>query len=526
MLRLAEDFILDFKKIKADRGSWDSHWSDIAKYFYPNKDDVWGSHSAGEKKVIRVYDGSPGHYNELLASALHSMLTNPAVNWFELTSGDILIDRIPEVRDYLQKVTDSIHQALNNSNFQTQIHEVYMDLGTFGTGVLRVLEDATNIATFTSRPIYDYYIKENHKNIVDTCYTEEELTIRQLEQKYGKDVLDFPEAQMIKKDKDHKFKILHAIVPREDSDVGPKNKKFVSVHIIQDYKRIIHKKGFNEFPYMFPRWTKITTEKYGRSPAMTALPDVLMLNAIMRDTIRSAQKVTDPPLMLTDDGLYGPPNTMPGGLNYRRPGSDEIKPLLTQGQPRIGFELITDVRQRVKEAFFIDQLQLREGPQMTATEVNTRVDDQLRLLGPILGRLHFELLQPLINRMVGIFKRKKLLPDNMPKELETVNLQVHYKSQIAKAQRAAEGMNLDRTLMQIGPLIQMSPEVIDVLNPDAIIRYSSRLNDIPEDILNSEEEVSQKRQYRAEQQKAQQEQQEALAGAEVAQKVAPMMKEG
>ena len=78
-------------------------------------------------------------------------------------------------------------------------------------------------------------------------------------------------------------------------------------------------------------------------------------------------------------------------------------------------EIMQDVRERIKQHFFVDQFQLREGPQMTATEVNTRVDMQLRLLGPLLGRLHFEFLQPMVGRMLQIMSRKGLLPENQKK---------------------------------------------------------------------------------------------------------------
>ena len=40
--------------------------------------------------------------------------------------------------------------------------------------------------------------------------------------------------------------------------------------------------GFKEFPFVVPRYLKASNEIYGRSPAMTALPDVKMLNISSR----------------------------------------------------------------------------------------------------------------------------------------------------------------------------------------------------------------------------------------------------
>ncbi len=49
---------------------------------------------------------------------------------------------------------------------------------------------------------------------------------------------------------------------------------FASCYIEPDNKHEISQSGFNEFPYVVPRYLKASFEIYGRSPAMTALPDV------------------------------------------------------------------------------------------------------------------------------------------------------------------------------------------------------------------------------------------------------------
>ena len=76
--------------------------------------------------------------------------------------------------------------------------------------------------------------------------------------------------------------------------------------------------GFKEFPFVVPRYLKASNEIYGRSPAMTALPDVKMLNEMSKTTIKAAQKQVDPPLLVPDDGFLLPVRTVPGGLNFYR----------------------------------------------------------------------------------------------------------------------------------------------------------------------------------------------------------------
>lgn len=500
-----DSYLKMFKQCKHNRQNWDEHWRDVGRYVIPNKENVWDFNymAKGEKKNLRLYDSSARHYNELLASALHSMLTNPSVQWFELTTGDRDTDMMPEVQAYLQATVRAIHQMLNNTNFQTEIHEVYLDLGCFGTGAMLIDEDDENVINFTSRPIYQFYVMENFKNQIDTFFIEIKMSGRKILQKYGEDNLPEDFLKMCKDKSEKEHMVVMMVCPNEGRDKskkGPDNKAFKSVHILPKQQCIVKRSGFDEFPAVFPRWIKDSMETYGRSPAMKSLPDIKLINAMMKTVIRSAQKIVDPPLMIPDDGFMRF-NTKPGGLNpYRSGTQDRVYPIETRGQVGLGIDLLNEIRARIKESFYIDQLQLREGPQMTATEVNARTDEHLRLLGPILGRLHFELLQPMVARMIGIMKRKKLLPPNPPEALAGRSPQVYFSSQIARAQRIAEGQNFDRYMMSMAGMAEAFPEIMDNFEPDGIARYLAGIYGTPTEVMRKEQDMKGMREQRAQQQ--------------------------
>ena len=518
-----------FGDLRGRRTNWDDHWRDVSKFVLPRKDDVFTqfNKTEGEQKGEAVFDASPRHYNELLASALQSMLTSPNSQWFELTTGDPDLDKLPAVRKYLQQLVRTIHQTLNNTNFNSEIHETYLDLGSFGTGVIRIEPDEDNVLRFHSRPIYEYWIAENNKGEVDTFYTRRELTIRQIIQEFGAKELSPDFLRQHAEDMEKKFEVIEGLMPRKDAkqkSLGPKGLPWASFSFMKENDTMLKESGFHEFPAMFPRWTKISGEMYGRSPSMKSLPDIKMINKMMADTLRSAQKITDPPLMLPDDGVFGRVNTMPGGLNYYRSGTqDRIFPLQTGGQPGVGLEIMADVRNRIKQAFFIDQLQLIEKDRMTATEVSQRTDEHLRLLSPILGRQHFELLQPMIVRIIGIMKRKNMLPDNPPEELLDINLQVFYSSQIAKAQRISEGINFQRFLEAMAPIAQVDPSVVDNLDADAALKFNATIYGVPEEVFRDTQEVKELRGQRAAEEERLRRQQDAAAQAEVINKAGPTL---
>lgn len=487
-----EELIKRYSMMASQRANWDQHWQDVTDYVMPTMNDVYGYRSPGEKKMAKVFDSTAIHANELLASALHGMLTNPSVQWFELSSGDEKLDKISNVRLWLQDAVTRIHNMLNNSNFQTEIHEVYLAQGSIGTSLMRIEEDDEFICRFHARPIFESYIAENNKGIIDTVMRCYKWSARQITQEFGEEALP----ASLKKEKygSREFEIIHSVMPREDDvppelKVTPKGMPFASYYLLKEEKRFISESGFPEFPYVVPRWTKASGEIYGRSPGMKALADIKMVNEAMKTTIRGAQKAVDPPLWLPDDGLVMPIRATPGALNYFRAGTqDQIRPLQTDYRVDIGYQVLNDVRQRIREAFFIDQLQLQEGPQMTATEVMQRTEEKLRLMGPILGRQQFELLRPMIDRVFNIMLRRKQFQP-VPDELKNVLLQVRYSSMIAKAQRTSEAQNITRVIETIAPLVNANPQTMDVFDTDKTARYVSGIYGLPEEILRNEKDM-------------------------------------
>lgn len=515
-----------FDKLKSNRVNWDSHWRDIAEYVIPNKDNVYQFDRApGEKKFNEVYDSTAIHSNELLGSALHGMLTNPTNIFFGLTTGDQALDKNDRVRKWLQDCVRRMHQILNNSNFQTEIHEVYLDLGSFGTGALFIDEDDVDFIRFLSFPIYQMYIDEDYKGSVNTVIRSFKKTIKDLVEEFGEEVFkkDYQLEQTLR-DPHKELEVIHAVGTNSSYNpykLGIDNKPFYSCYVLKDFKIVLREKGYNTFPYAIPRWTKISGEKYGRSPAMKTLPDIKMINQMMKVMIRSAQKIVDPPLMAPDDGIIGSVRTAPGAINYYRAGtSDRIEPLETGARIDFGYQILEDVRTRIRSAFFIDQLQLREGPQMTATEVMQRTEEQLRLLGPILGRQHNELLKPMIDRIFDILLRRGVLPE-IPPELSERKLEVQYSSMIARAQKTSELESLNRLFAVGAPLFQVDQTVVDNLNPDAAIRYIANTLSIPYELIRDEKDVKKLRDLRAQQAQELAEQEAQKAQAEVVQKTAP-----
>ena len=85
--------------------------------------------------------------------------------------------------------------------------------------------------------------------------------------------------------------------------------------------------------------------------AMTALPDVKMLNEMAKTTIKAAQKQLIH-LYNPDDGLLLPVRTVPGGLNFYRSGTrDRIEPLNIGANNPLGLNMENQRRDAIEILF-------------------------------------------------------------------------------------------------------------------------------------------------------------------------------
>jgi len=525
----ARQLLQEFDRMKGRRVNWDTYWEDLAEYFIPRKDNVYGYKIEGERKHNRLYDSTSIQAAELLASSLHGMLTNPSSLWFDLSTGTTKLDDDKDVRQYLQDCVQILIDTLNQSNFQEEIHETYLDLVGIGTTVLQIEEDEINDVRFKSSPIYWSYIEEDERGVVNQIGRKIDMTWQQIVRKFGEDIFKSDELMDIHdciKNKPHmKEEVIYMVKPEDAND--PKNTKFVGTYTLRKKDVMLKEVTYQSWPFAVPRWTKLNEEVYGRCPAMKSLPDVKMLNAVMKTVIRGMQKAIDPPLMVPDNGFLLPIRTTPGGTNFYRTGmKDRIESFPVAARPDIGLDFVDNIRGRIREHFFVDQLQLIQQRDMTATEVMERSDERLRFLGPILGRLNNELLKPIIDRVFDILTRRGRFPK--PPELlkDSNDIKIVYTSQIAKAQRTGEANTLTKVLQATGLLLEAQPDVLDNINGDEVLRHNAKIFGLPETMLNSKKQVEGTRKARAEQQQAAAQAQQDNMNADTQQKQAAANNQG
>jgi hypothetical protein len=259
---------------------------------------------------------------------------------------------------------------------------------------------------------------------------------------------------------------------------------------------------------------------------MIALPDVRTLNKAIELELKAWAKVIDPPLLVLDDGVIGQVRLVPGGLTSVRE-KDAVTPFLSGTNFSVNNLKEQQLKAAIEREFFADILQLppAQGTPMTATEVERRIEQMNRVLGPMVGRLKSEFMKKVIDRSFAIMLRAGVLPE-MPLELQEAlsdnsqEFDIEFLGPLARAQKSSDVISTGRWLDSFIGLAQLKPDIIDNVNTDFIPRNNARLLGVPSEALNSKEDVEASRQARAKAQEEERDRIIELQQAEVAAKAA------
>lgn len=521
---LARDIIRRCDALRAERVNLDQHWQEIAELTAPFQADFTTKMALqGEKRGYEKFDGTPGLAADNLAAGLWGSVTNSANKWFDLTHPNRMLAQSQAVKLWLAEVRDRMLDQFGSggNRFYSHTFDFYRDLSRYGTAVMYADEAVgEGRLRFNRIPLVQCYIAADDEERVNTLFRRWEWTGRQIVAHWGDKAPEMVRKQM-ETAPDRKWALIHAVQPNDKLDRAyrdARGKPFKSCTVFVDGQQVMQEGGFDEFPYMVARWATDGGGPYGDSPAMMALPDIKVLNSASKAFLISSQKAADPPILAPDENAGLRVRVRPGGIIYGAVNPDG-RPLVQPMDFRANFT-ITDAfaeqrRQQIRAAFYANLLMMADQPGATATEVLARQEEQLRLMGPNLGRVQTEFLDPLITRAFNIMFRGGAFPDP-PQELASDPvIKVAYVSPLARAQKASEGAAIMRFVESVAPVAQAKPDVLDNIDGDAMVRALADAFGTPPMLMLDPENVLKMRQARqqAMQQAQQQEQMGQMASA-------------
>lgn len=519
---LAKRVLERFDSMRNERMGYERTWQDIRELVRPHTSDFQKMYSPGAPKTDAIYDGTAPQALEELASGLHSYLTNPADRWFSIEVGNMqAIEDDPDALQWLEDVADEIFAEYANPrvNFNGAIHEGYLDLGAFGTAIVgQEYSHQHKHLVFRAYPLADCFIEENEDGLVDTLYRCLSYSTRQMMQRYESadyDRFDTLPRQVMedatKGKGDKKWQVVHAVSRRTKRDpmkYTSTNKPFSSCWVMKEPLFMLREGGYEGFPYHTPRWTKLASEVYGRSPAWKCLPDIKTLNRQVYTMLKAAQKAADPPLVVPNDGFMLPIRTSPNSLIMKEPGAEEIQSLEHKGNFPVIFEMLEQERDSIRRAFFADWLRMTsqlKKERQSMYEIQEIMEEQLRMVAPILGRTQTEMLSPMIQRSYELLHEANRFPPAPPSIQRNAagGLQITSISPAARAQKGTKAAQIGRFYQEILPIAQQDPTALDAIDTDTSIQIMAYERGIPRKAIRSPEQIVALRQAREEAQAAQ-----------------------
>jgi Bacteriophage head to tail connecting protein len=511
---MREKLLSRWGQIKTERATWWSQWQEVSNFVIP-----WGGRffrqdrDRGYRRGNQIYDNTGIRSLKTLGAGLMAGATSPARPWFRLGTHDPDLSNAQPVKLWLSDVAERMHAVFQKSNTYRALHQIYEEMGAFGTSASIVLPDFNTVIHHYPLTIGEYGIDADWQGRVTTLYREFEKTVGAIVTEFG---IENCSAAVQSAHKSGQLgtwvPILHAIEPRSDRDPSKKdarNMEWASYYfeVGGDSNKVLRESGFKQFPAVVPRWAVAGGDIYGNSPGMEALGDIKQLQ---HEQLRKAQGIdfqTNPPLQVPDSLKNRDVERLPGGISYIPAGGNAKIESAFDVNLNLGELLgdIQDVRERIRQSFFSDiflMLANSTNPQMTATEVAERHEEKMLMMGPVLERLNNELLYPLIETTFTHMVEVGAIPP-APQELAGMDLAVEFISMLAQAQRAIGTNSVDRFVGSLGTVAQMKPDVLDKFDSDAWADvYSDSLGIDPKLIL-ANDQVAMIRQTRAQAQAAQ-----------------------
>ena len=498
--------------LKTIRGSWDPMYQNISDHLLPwsGRFFVEDTNKGGGRHNL-IFDGSATSALRVLGAGLMAGATSPARPWFRLTTGDPELNEFYSARIWLDEVARRMMRVFQKSNTYRVLHGMYEELGSFATSAAFVLPDYKNVIHLYPMTCGEYFLAQNYRGEVDTCIREFQRTVAEVITEFalpdGSNITQRTKDLYQSGELDQPVRMAHAVQPRHLRDYTkptqenmPWSSCYWEVGVEAGKSEdgedadLLRESGYKRFPVLAPRWATSGGDVYGNGPAFDAIGDIMQLQ---HEQVRKAEGIDygiDPPLavpvQLKNRGL----NRLPGGVTYIDAGSNQqaIKPLwdvkLDLEELR---EDIMDVRDRIRRHFFADLFlmltNVSDTTQRTAAEIAERHEEKLLMLGPVLERLHNELLAPLIDITFERMMEVGALPPPPP-ELHGMEINVEFVSVLAQAQRAIGVNSVDRFVANLMGISDRRPEILDRLNVDAWVdEYADMMGVSPKFLVPLEE---------------------------------------
>jgi hypothetical protein len=528
------------------RYSWWSTWSRLAEFFLPRRYTwlvVANRMSRGSYLNDAIIDSTGTLAMQVCSSGLWTGLTSPSRPWFKLSPSLPNVELDQEGKSWLEDTEHRIYTVLAGSNFYTTMAQAFQDVTVFGTAPVIIYEDFEDVIRCYLPCAGEYYLAVGARLDVTDLYREFTLSVKQIVDMF---TIDNCPRQIRKlwaqggASLDVEFVVTHSIEPNfalsgnraraSEIKVVPGVFAYREVYWLKGIKteKPLSVRGFHTKPFMAARWSTVSNDAYGRSPCMDALGDTKQIQLETRRKAEFIEKLVRPPMGANPELKNEPSSIIPGNITYMDTtnGKKGFFPLF-EVQAGALAPMVADIEkvsERINRCLFVDvflAITRMEGVQpRNELELTKRDLERLQQLGPFVQLFETEFAGPAIRRVLDILQRRRMLKP-MPASLRKMPLKIDYVSIMKLAQRSSESVAMKDFFATMGQLSSAAkaagvPDPLRKVNLDRATEIYGDLNNVPIDILYTDDEVKQHDQIRMKAQQAAQAPGQAMAAVDAA----------
>lgn len=511
--------------LEARRSNWRQEWRDIADVQAPHaaRFETTDAETSGKRLDSKLIDPTARLAARTMANGLMSALTSPAQEWFSFSHEDRSLADRRDVRSWLNTASRQVLSVFSRSNYYRVLPALYRDLGVFGTASEYLQAHGEKVIVARHLPIGSYVIDSTDGDMVDVVMRRFQMTVAQLVDRFGDAVSDQVKSHWQTARYDVMHEVVHAVFPSElfggkirTLDRKPYTEVYYQCSgagsraggVPSDDGRFLSVAGYHEFPFPTARWDTLGEDVYGRGPGWDARGIAKSLQLKHRRLLQAAEYNVNPPVQAPESLRQSGVRMLPGSVNYYNAatGAAGIRPLYEMRFPTEDMgNLILQDRDVINQIYYADLFLLlahTDRREITAREIVEKKEEKLLQLGPVYQSLTTELLEPAVQRVLGLLVRQGRLPEP-PEELAGEELRVEYNGVLAQAMRLLRVANMERLVAYTGEVSQLDPSVLDKVDLDETVDVMAQTLAVDPQLVRSDEQIQELRRQRAEQQQQQ-----------------------
>lgn len=440
-----------------------------------------------------IYDETAIVSASELVSRLAGGIFPDGVAWarFELPGGFPREgDDAASARRQLSFVALEVFAALENAGGRSELVDVLRDIVVFGTGAVRVERGPSyEPLSIEAIPVADLFLTSGTRERIGSIHVRVAMSDADIHRTYGVRLEDTGEPKH-----DRIRRVFRSFVHRPTGD-------WIEVHHLSPVdaatpgvapgRRVLWGPAVRqECPIVVARWSTVPGRVWGVGPVHAALPAVRVVNEATRLILSHADLALAGMWMAEDDGVLDPSSVRlePGAIVPIAPGSRGLVPLQPpSARLSLADLVIEEHRMAIRKALYAETVTTRTADTPpTALEIQQRMRELARQIGPAFGRIWRELAVPVLRRTVAVL----VSLGRIDRELGAVARVVDAVPQSGLV-RSARVDDVRRAIELASTVASVyGPDVVRAMfPPERFIAFAADGFDVPPELVPSPEEL-------------------------------------